>query len=100
MKKTLLTTLMAILQLVLLAQNAHRYTSFSEALGEPEKVVWLDLKCMDLDDFERHIQKLPNVKVLFLVDCGFKTLPLGIEHLKNIELLKVQGNNLTTLPKK
>ena len=77
MNKILLTTLMALLQLALLGQNPHRYTSFSEALKKPEKVLWLDLRCRDLGDFERQIQKLPNIQVLFLVDCGFKTLLPG-----------------------
>ncbi len=51
--------------MALLGQNPHRYTSFSEALKEPEKVLWLDLSCDDLVDFERQITKLPNVQVWF-----------------------------------
>lgn len=74
------------------------FTSWDEALGEPEQVRWLDLKNQDLTNFAEKIKPLSQVNTLELTDYDFTELPAGIEQLPRLCQLNLSGNQLTDLP--
>ncbi len=75
-----------------------RFTSWDEALHEPERVGWLDLKDQDLTGFAEKIKPLGQVNTLELTDYGFTEVPTGIEQLTKLCQLNLSGNQLTDLP--
>ena len=81
-----------------LAWQPHRYTTWDEALKEPNRVEWLDLKNQDLNNFAEKIKPFHQIKMLELTEYGFTELPAGIEQLKNLQRLNLSHNQLTHLP--
>lgn len=81
-----------------LAMQPHRYTTWDEALKEPDQVSWLDLKNQNLDNFAEKIKPFQHIHTLELEEYGFSALPAGIEQVKNLQRLNVSNNQLANLP--
>ncbi len=75
-----------------------RFTSWDEALHEPERVGWLDLENQDLTDFAEKIKPLSQINTLELTEYGLTEVPAGIEQLTKLCQLNLSGNQLTDLP--
>ena len=75
-----------------------RFTSWDEALHEPERVGWLDLKNQDLTDFADKTKPLSQINTLELTKYGLTEVPAGIEQLPKLCQLNLSSNQLTDLP--
>ncbi|WKN41677.1 bifunctional nuclease domain-containing protein [Tunicatimonas pelagia] len=81
-----------------LSWQPHRYTTWSDALSNPDQVDWLDIKNQDLTDFSEKIKFLPQIEVLELAGHELAELPSGIEQLAKLRQLNLADNQLRSLP--
>ncbi|AHM60308.1 Miro domain-containing protein [Flammeovirgaceae bacterium 311] len=94
------------------------YTSFTEALQEPQEVYRLDISGLELKEIPKAIVKLVNLQELDLshnrlselaapiaslqnleyIDLGynnFKSIPAGLDELRNLKHLNLKGNKIS-----
>jgi Leucine-rich repeat (LRR) protein len=75
------------------------YTSLSEAMKNPDKVIKLELRKKKLKKFPEEIFKFKNLQYLDLSKNSIKEIPAEIDSLKYLQILILSKNELETLPK-
>lgn len=74
------------------------YTSLSKALRNSKKVYKLDLRNNGFTSFPEDVFKLENLEVLILDSNNISTVPKEIGSLKHLQLLSLSYNGLESLP--
>ena len=77
--------------------------SFEEALKDPRQVEELKMNgsrinAVALDKIPDAIGEMVNLKILYLSDFNFTSVPREIKHLKKVKEISFAGCNLTSLP--
>lgn len=102
MKKIYFTlALLLTLSSLSFAQNNDKtkeYTSLSEALKEPEKVVRLNLSNQDISITNHLWSKFINLEYLSLKNDHLKEIPLAITKIKSLKTIDLSGNDFSKLP--
>lgn len=75
------------------------FTSLSEAMKYPDKVIKLELRKKKLKEFPKEIFLFKNLQYLDLSKNSIKELPANIDSLKYLQILILSKNELETLPK-
>jgi Leucine-rich repeat (LRR) protein len=75
------------------------FTSLSEAMKDPDKVIKLELRKKKLKEFPKEIFQFRNLQYLDLSKNSLKEIPAEIAELKNLQILILSKNELETLPK-
>lgn len=75
------------------------FTSISEALKDPDKVIKLELRKKRLKEFPKEIFQLKNLQYLDLSKNSIREIPAEIAELKSLQILILSKNELETLPK-
>ena len=70
----------------------------SNAIANPAGVTKLKLTYAHLDSLPRAIEKLTDLKTLYLYRTTLDTLPAEIGNLKNLETLVISTSRMRTLP--
>jgi Leucine-rich repeat (LRR) protein len=75
------------------------FTSISEAMKEPDKVVKLELRKRKLKEFPKEIFLFKNLQYLDLSKNSLTEIPAEIAELKSLQILILSKNDIETLPK-
>lgn len=75
------------------------FTSISEAMKDPDKVIKLELKRKKLKQFPKEIFQFKNLQYLDLSKNSLTEIPAEIGELKNLQILILSKNEIETLPK-
>jgi Leucine-rich repeat (LRR) protein len=75
------------------------FTSISEAMKDPDKVIKLELRKKKLKGFPKEIFQFKNLQYLDLSKNSITEIPAEIAELKNLQILILSKNELETLPK-
>jgi Leucine-rich repeat (LRR) protein len=74
------------------------YTSLSDALKNPERVLRLDLSNQSIVFEPGTFELFTNLEYLSLKNDHLKVIPAGIMKLKNLRTLDLSGNDFMELP--
>lgn len=75
------------------------FTSLSEAMKDPDKVIKLELRKKHLKEFPKEIFMFKNLQYLDLSKNSIREIPGNIDSLKYLQILILSKNELETLPK-
>lgn len=75
------------------------FTSISEAMKDPDKVIKLELKRKKLKAFPKEIFQFKNLQYLDLSKNDLTEVPPEIGELKDLQILILSKNEIETLPK-
>jgi len=75
------------------------YTSLSEAMKNPDKVIKLELRKKHYKEFPKEIFQFKNLQYLDLSKNGITEIPAEIGELKSLQILILSKNDIETLPK-
>jgi Leucine-rich repeat (LRR) protein len=75
------------------------FTSLSDALKQPDKVVKLVLRKQKLDSFPEAIYQFKNLQYLDLSRNNIREIPDSISRLKNLQVLHLSRNNIEYIPR-
>jgi Leucine-rich repeat (LRR) protein len=75
------------------------YTSISEAIKNPDKVIKLELRKKRYKEFPKEIFLFKNLQYLDLSKNNITEIPAEIGELKSLQILILSKNEIETLPK-
>ncbi len=78
--------------------NAHEYTSWEEAIENPNCVQILALTFQNLKSVPEGISQFPNLKELYLSGNQIKSLPHELFLCKNLRILHLDENLISAIP--
>ena len=81
-----------------LCEGEKVYTSFAEALRNPEDVCSLQIGEGNLTEIPRDISKLKNLTYLSIIRNDITTIPAEIGELNNLVTLYLNFNQISTVP--
>lgn len=100
-KNNLLKIILLLCSCAVFSQNndkAKEYTSLSDALKEPEKVVRLNLSNQKINLSNENWSKFINLEYLSLKNDHLKEIPSAILNLKSLKTIDLSNNDFTNLP--
>lgn len=102
MKKiNLLKIVLLLCSYAVFSQNNDKikeYTSLSEALKEPEKVLRLNLSNQNINLSNENWSKFINLEYLSLKNDHLKEIPSAITNIKSLKTIDLSNNEFTNLP--
>lgn len=101
--KYLLIALLNIVFVFQIQAQCSDCNSLEEALKDPRKVKELKMNgtridAVALDEIPAAIGEMVNLKILYLSDFNFTSVPPEIKHLKKVKEISFAGCKLTSLP--
>ena len=75
------------------------FTSITEALKDPDKVIKLELRRKHLKQFPKEIFQFKNLQYLDLSKNSIEEIPSEIGQLQNLQILLLSKNEIESLPK-
>jgi Leucine-rich repeat (LRR) protein len=86
-------------QIQLIDPNGTTFSTYLDAVNNPEKVVRLKLNNLQEINAITNWNKLSNIEYLSLENDHLKELPEFITFLKNLKIIDLSGNDFKQLPK-
>jgi Leucine-rich repeat (LRR) protein len=100
-KNNLLQIVLLLCSYAVFSQNNDKikeYTSLSDALKEPEKVLRLNLSNQDINISNENWSKFINLEYLSLKNDHLKEIPSAISNIKSLKTIDLSNNDFTNLP--
>lgn len=95
------TVLFILTTSIVVGQNSDKpkeFTSLSEALKNPEKVIRLNLSNQEMSVTNNDWSKFINLEYLSLKNDHLKEIPIGITKLVSLKTIDLSGNDFVKLP--